>query len=112
MHVVGMTTGQAHHTRIPARRAVFSGSGTLPALIALPGIVALIAEPLFWLVRTWTDPSYQSEGALVAAVAIALVLRSVASGPAAPDPAARRRAWSRHRGGISFGPWNRVRAEW
>ncbi len=62
-------------------------------LIALPGLLALIAEPARWLARTWTDPSYQSEGALVAAVVAALVGCSVSSGHAAPEPRAQRWAW-------------------
>ena len=62
------------------------------ALLAAPGLVALTADPAIWLWRTWHDPSYQSDGALVAVVAAGLVVLSLASGPAAPDPRARRRA--------------------
>jgi len=65
----------------------------IAGLIALPGLLALVWEPLCWLVRTWTDPSYQSGGALVAAVVVALVGRSVLSGPASPEPRSRRWAW-------------------
>lgn len=61
--------------------------------LAAPGLLALVAEPLLWLFTTWSDPSYASDGAVVAALTAALLLRSVTSGPAPADPAAQRRAW-------------------
>jgi exosortase/archaeosortase family protein len=65
----------------------------LPLLLAVPGLVALVAEPALWLVRTWSDPSYQSDGGLVACAVVAIALRAWRSGPAQPEPAARGAAW-------------------
>jgi len=61
--------------------------------LAGAGVMALMAEPALWLLRTWTDASYESHGAWVAAAVAGLLLRSVWSGGASPDPAARRLAW-------------------
>jgi exosortase/archaeosortase family protein len=73
------------------RRALLSHR--LKLGLAGAGVVALMAEPALWLLRTWTDPSYESHGAWVAALVAALLLRSVWSGGALPDPRARRLAW-------------------
>ena len=62
------------------------------ALIAAPGLLALVFDPARWLWRTWQDPSYQSDGALVAAATAGLIAASWRSGPAAPDPRAVRLA--------------------
>jgi exosortase/archaeosortase family protein len=61
--------------------------------VATAGAMVLMAEPAVWLWRTWTDPSYKSHGAVVAVGVAALLLRSVWSGGAPPDAAARRIAW-------------------
>ena len=63
------------------------------ALLVLPGIIALILDPMRWLWRTWHDPSYQSDGYLVAIVLSGLLTASVMSGPATFDTRASRRAW-------------------
>ena len=55
----------------------------LPPLLAAPGLVALVVEPAVWLIGTWTDPSYESDGALAALAVAALYVRAVRSGPAA-----------------------------
>jgi len=60
--------------------------------LAAPGIVALVVEPALWLWRSWHDPSYQSDGMIVASIAAALLVASWASGSAPPDPRDRRRA--------------------
>lgn len=62
------------------------------ALLAAPGLLALVWDPARWLWQTWRDPSYQSDGALIAAAAAGLVALSWGSGAAAPDPRAARRA--------------------
>ena len=62
-----------------------------PWLLA-PGLVALCYEPATWLVGTWIHAGYDSVGAWVFALCVALVARSVVSGPARPDAAARTRA--------------------
>ena len=54
-------------------------------LIAAPGLLALLAEPIHWLVTTWTDPSWDSNGWLMAMVCLVLLMRSVRSGPVAPQ---------------------------
>lgn len=59
-------------------------------LLLVPGLVALLAEPTAWLVHTWREPAYDSQGWLVALLAAGLAVRSVASGPAAPDARAVR----------------------
>jgi exosortase/archaeosortase family protein len=61
-------------------------------LLAAPGIVALLAEPLQWLVMTWIDRSWDSRGAWVGALCAVLAGRALLSGPAAPEPDATRRA--------------------
>ncbi|HKA16327.1 MAG TPA: archaeosortase/exosortase family protein, partial [Myxococcota bacterium] len=61
-------------------------------LLAAPGLFALVWDPARWLFQTWRDPSYESEGALVAAAVAALLALSWWSGAAAPDPRAPRRA--------------------
>lgn len=53
-----------------------------PFWALLPGLAALLAEPLRWLAVTWIDPAYDSQGALVAGVAAFFIVRSLASGPA------------------------------
>lgn len=60
--------------------------------LALPGLVALTVEPALWLWRSWQDPSYQSDGMIVALVTAGLLVVSVSSGSAPPDPRDRRRA--------------------
>ncbi len=60
--------------------------------LAGPGLAALVIEPAVWLGRSWLDPSYQSDGWIVAAITAALLLASFASGSAPPDRRDRRRA--------------------
>jgi exosortase/archaeosortase family protein len=62
-------------------------------LLALPGVLALVLDPAAWLWRSWQDPSYQSDGMIVAAITLALLVVSVASGSAPTDARDRRRAW-------------------
>ena len=57
------------------------------------GLIALVAEPALWLARTWSDPAYQSDGLIVAVVTAGLLIASVVSGAAPPDPRDRRRAF-------------------
>lgn len=62
--------------------------------LALPGMLALLIEPVVWLVTTWCDPSWDSHGAVAALGCLALIVFSLRSGPASPDPrAARRVMW-------------------
>ncbi len=61
-------------------------------LLAAPGMLALLLEPAAWLVRTWTDPSYASQGIWIALFCLALAGRSILSGSVASDPIDRRRA--------------------
>jgi exosortase/archaeosortase family protein len=63
-----------------------------PLLLAAPGLFALVWDPARWLWLTWRDPSYESDGALVAAAVAALLVLSWRSGPASCDPRAPRRA--------------------
>lgn len=65
----------------------------LSTALMIPGLVALVAEPAIWLVHSWSDPSYQSDGGWVAALVAAMLLRSLWSGLALPDPRATRWAW-------------------
>ncbi len=58
----------------------------------LPGLVVLAVEPVRWLVRTWTDPAYDSDGAWVALLCLGVLVRCVTSGPAERDDTALRRA--------------------
>ena len=44
------------------------------------GLLALLAEPAMWLVRTWIHPGYDSDGYLVALLVIGLMGRSLMSG--------------------------------
>ncbi len=75
-----------------------SGPRAVVVLVAAPGLLALLVEPLRWLVTTWTDPAWDSSGAWVAAACLALAVRSVlsgrasgpAGGPAGPRPRAVR----------------------
>lgn len=60
--------------------------GAWIGLIAAPGVLALMVEPAAWLVTTWTDPTWDSSGALAALACLALIVRSLRSGPAAPEP--------------------------
>ncbi len=83
--------------RIPLSR--FAGGAADPSRrptwtlwLAAPGIAALVFEPALWLGRTWLDPSYQSDGMIVAAITAALLVASLASGAAPPDPRDRRHA--------------------
>ncbi len=64
-----------------------------PAVVSGVAAIALVMDPARWLVETWRDPSYQSEGGFVALGIAALLAVSVASGPAQPDPRAVRVAW-------------------
>lgn len=58
----------------------------LPLALLAPGLLALALEPAVWLLRTWTDPAWDSNGWLPALVCLGLVARSLASGPAAHAP--------------------------
>ncbi len=89
-----MQTPETHaRSTLRARRASKPVSTRLFTLLAAPGIVALILDPARWLWRSWHDPSYQSDGMLVAALTAGLIVVSVASGSATPDPRAQQRAW-------------------
>ena len=74
--------------QIPKQLANFSAARTLFA-VAL-GILAL--EPIFWLVRTWRDPSYDSQGFLIFLVAAGLFAWSVTSKRLDRDASRGRRA--------------------
>ena len=74
--------------QIPKQLADFSAARTLFA-VAL-GILAL--EPIFWLVRTWRDPSYDSQGFLIFLVAAGLFAWSVTSKRLDRDASRGRRA--------------------
>jgi exosortase/archaeosortase family protein len=63
----------------------------LLALLA-PGVLVLLVEPCRWLVTTWFDVSWDSPGEWIALACAGLVLRSVASGPAAEAPGSGRTA--------------------
>ncbi|MGB4946261.1 MAG: hypothetical protein WBQ05_03540, partial [Candidatus Competibacter denitrificans] len=43
------------------------------------GLILLAAHPLLWLVQTWFDPAYDSQGLWVAALAGSLLLWSATS---------------------------------
>jgi len=77
----------------PPRPETGSRLARLAPWLAAPGVVALILEPALWLVGTWRDPSYASDGLWVALGVAAALAVSTASGPAPPDPTARRTAW-------------------
>lgn len=47
--------------------------------------MALLAEPVRWLVHTWAEPAYASEGWLFVLLAAVLAARGVSSGAASPD---------------------------
>lgn len=64
----------------------------LAALLAAPGLLALVWDPARWLWRTWLDPSCASDGAVVAAITAALLAASLLSGSAPADARASRRA--------------------
>jgi exosortase/archaeosortase family protein len=55
---------------------------TLPTVLLVPGLVALVAEPAAWLVGTWAYGDGLDPGLLLALGCVALAARSVASGPA------------------------------
>ncbi len=57
----------------------------LALLTALP-LVGLAAEPARWLARTWSDPAWENDGWLAAALALGLALVSLRSGPPASRP--------------------------
>lgn len=72
-------------------------SSHLPALtrglfIAAAGLLAL--DPVLWLARTWMDPSYDSQGALVFLACAALAAWSLSSPRASYRPANTRLAFS------------------
>ena len=62
--------------------------------LILFALAALLVEPALWLARTWVEPSYGSDGGVVALLVLGLVGWSVTSGPAPEDPGARRWAWA------------------
>lgn len=64
----------------------------LSLALLLPGLVALCFEPARWLVGTWIHAGYDSVGAWVFALCVALVLRSVVSGPRRPAARATTQA--------------------
>ena len=43
------------------------------------GAIVLAVHPVMWLVRTWIDPAYQSEGGLIFALVVAMSIWSVSS---------------------------------
>ncbi|MEL7370222.1 MAG: hypothetical protein AAFN74_14985, partial [Myxococcota bacterium] len=47
----------------------------------LPGLLLLAVHPAIWLVGTWLDPAYGSNGGLIFVVCISLILLSFHSGP-------------------------------
>ncbi|MCK4867788.1 MAG: archaeosortase/exosortase family protein, partial [Alphaproteobacteria bacterium] len=68
-----------------------AGSGAARILFAVAlGILAL--EPILWLVRTWRDPSYDSQGFLVFLIAAGLFAWSVTSKRQDSNAPHRRRA--------------------
>ena len=60
--------------------------------IAAAGLLAL--DPILWLARTWMDPSYDSQGALVFLACAALAAWSLSSPRASYRPANKRLAFS------------------
>ena len=60
--------------------------------VAAAGLLAL--DPVLWLARTWVDPSYDSQGALVFLACAALVAWSLSSPRASHQPANKRLAFS------------------
>ncbi len=64
----------------------------LALLLLIPGLLALSYEPATWLVKTWVHAGYDSVGAWVFALCVALTLRSVLSGPADQDNTSSSRA--------------------
>jgi exosortase len=66
-----------------------SKSGWLVTLPLLAGTFLLALHPAAWLVRTWRDPAYDSDGAFVAGAAAALLAWS-ASSPRTRPPGEER----------------------
>ena len=61
--------------------------------LILLGALALAYQPLNWLIQTWTDPSYDSSGGVVAALVLGLMVWS-ASSPLRAQAARQSLAWS------------------
>jgi exosortase/archaeosortase family protein len=55
-----------------------TGRSIAAGLLIAAGVV-LAAEPVRWLVQTWADPAYDSNGSIIAALVAALLMRSAAS---------------------------------
>lgn len=68
-------------------------SVSYPSLLLVAGLMVLAAEPLAWLVNSWLDPSYASDGLWVFLLFAALLLWSLTS-PRQPvaTPAGQRLA--------------------
>ncbi|MCB9765070.1 MAG: hypothetical protein H6739_35175 [Alphaproteobacteria bacterium] len=54
----------------------------LVRLLILPGALALLLGPGWWLLTTWAGPDYDNSGAWLALLVFALLARSTLSGPA------------------------------
>ncbi len=65
------------HTLPPSHRLIRHAPSALAA--------ALAVGPLMWLVRTWTHPGFNPTGPWIALLIVAIVVRSVRSGPARGD---------------------------
>lgn len=76
---------------VPGRAFATCDTRARPALFILLLAAAVLAlEPVAWLVNTWRDPVYQSDGLLVAALIAALAAWSLSSPIVGTAPAAAR----------------------
>lgn len=66
---------------------------TWPHLIAALAMLILALHPILWLVQTWTDPSYNSQGFWIALTCVALLLWSLRSPKKSIRPVNRRVAF-------------------
>jgi exosortase/archaeosortase family protein len=65
----------------------------LTGALFLVGAIILAVEPLLWLVRTWTEPAYDSPGGWIFLVAAGLFAWSVTSPLAGERPSTRHALW-------------------
>ncbi|MBW2700577.1 MAG: exosortase T [Deltaproteobacteria bacterium] len=65
---------------------------TLIYLLAAPGFLFLALDPVLWLIDTWFDPTWDSQGFWVALAVFAMVLVALKSGPAEVSEKERRLA--------------------
>jgi len=89
-----MSTQARHdclHLAAPLRagRHFYGAAPVLVALVFAAAALVLAVEPVLWLVNSWVDPSYDSSGLIVFALAAGLFLWSVTSPLASSAPAPR-----------------------